>query len=102
MAEVTEAGGTANRVWVSSRVGSVSFALLLAVALLGGFGGCASRAPVTPSAATTANSGAPQGAPGLHNCPIGRADCDGKPANRCEAVLADDLQNCGACGVRCA
>ncbi len=34
-------------------------------------------------------------------CATGRADCDHDPAATCEAVLATDGMNCGACGVRC-
>ena len=35
-------------------------------------------------------------------CDPGWADCDGSPANGCEANLAVDLKNCGACGNACA
>lgn len=33
-------------------------------------------------------------------CQDGRADCDGNPANGCEADLTS-AQNCGACGEKC-
>ncbi|MEI9950514.1 MAG: hypothetical protein WDO74_16400 [Pseudomonadota bacterium] len=55
---------------------SVSPAPLLALGLVFALGSCASHAPLTPSTETAANS--------------------------CEAVLANDPNNCGACGVRCA
>jgi hypothetical protein len=32
----------------------------------------------------------------------GFADCDSIAANGCEAVLATDPHNCGACGISCA
>jgi hypothetical protein len=35
-------------------------------------------------------------------CPPGLADCDGNLANGCEASLASDATNCGACGNACA
>lgn len=35
-------------------------------------------------------------------CATGFANCDGAPANGCEANLATDAKNCGACGVVCA
>jgi hypothetical protein len=34
-------------------------------------------------------------------CQQGRADCDGKASTGCEATLASDQKNCGACGVSC-
>ncbi len=34
-------------------------------------------------------------------CAAGTADCDGTAANGCEATLASDPKNCGACGVVC-
>lgn len=34
-------------------------------------------------------------------CPAGVANCDGNPVNGCEATLASDNNNCGACGVVC-
>lgn len=34
-------------------------------------------------------------------CYPGFADCDGSPNNGCEAKLASDQNNCGACGNRC-
>ena len=35
-------------------------------------------------------------------CDPGFADCDAIPANGCEAILATDRANCGACGRACA
>ncbi|MEZ4394000.1 MAG: hypothetical protein R3A48_23245 [Polyangiales bacterium] len=35
-------------------------------------------------------------------CSPDTADCDGAPANRCEADLATSLDDCGRCGNRCA
>ncbi|MCP3140949.1 Ig-like domain-containing protein [Pyxidicoccus xibeiensis] len=35
------------------------------------------------------------------DCPVGRGDCDGNPANGCEADLMTDEGNCGACGTTC-
>jgi len=34
-------------------------------------------------------------------CEPGWADCDNNPANGCEAELATDPWNCGACGIEC-
>ena len=49
------------------------------------------------TATTTSNSSS---AGGLM-CPGGFADCDGSPANGCEANLSNDLANCGACHQSC-
>jgi hypothetical protein len=35
------------------------------------------------------------------SCPPGYMDCDGNPANGCEANILADPQNCGACGTVC-
>ncbi len=35
------------------------------------------------------------------NDPVHQADCDGNPANGCEAQIPTDPLNCGACGVVC-
>lgn len=84
-------------------------ALALASVLLFGLGSCAARVPVTISAdsATNESESTPEPADAEHagrlqNCSPGSADCDRNPANECEAVLADDPQNCGVCGVQCA
>lgn len=37
----------------------------------------------------------------LTGCAAGFADCDGNPANGCEVEIADDQDNCGACGNVC-
>jgi len=81
---------------------------LLAVTHLLASWGCASRAPLSPSAEGAVN-GSPQSqtaavesAARMQNCSAGTADCDGNAANACEAVLTQDANNCGACGVRCA
>ncbi|RKH30092.1 hypothetical protein D7X12_39290 [Corallococcus sicarius] len=34
-------------------------------------------------------------------CGVGTGDCDGNPANGCEANLLSDEANCGACGTTC-
>ena len=87
-----------------------SIALLTVVQLLclpGGLGSCAARVPVTISADSASETPDPDPEPDpaavgrLQNCPPGTADCDRNPANDCEAVLADDAQNCGVCGVQC-
>jgi hypothetical protein len=73
-------------------------------------GSCAARVPVTISADSASEDPEPGGstepadpaaAGRLQNCAPGTADCDRNPANDCEAVLADDAQNCGICGVQC-
>jgi hypothetical protein len=74
-----------------------------------GLASCAARVPVTisaDSASQTSDSEAPEppdleAVGRLQNCAPGTADCDRNPANDCEAVLADDAQNCGVCGVQC-
>jgi hypothetical protein len=82
-----------------------------AVCLLLGLGSCAARVPVTISADSASEAPDLEHAGGepvdpdavgrLQNCAPGTADCDRNPANDCEAVLADDAQNCGICGVQC-
>ena len=37
----------------------------------------------------------------LFNCATGFRDCDGDPANGCEAAIGTDPNNCGGCGVVC-
>ncbi len=39
---------------------------------------------------------------GTGQCPSGRGDCDGDPANGCEASTDSDIGNCGWCGHHCA
>jgi len=41
------------------------------------------------------------GACGYASCKEGFADCDGVPKNGCEASLASDVANCGACAKGC-
>ncbi len=41
------------------------------------------------------------GACAISSCNAGFADCDGNPANGCEAALASDATNCGGCGRQC-
>ena len=84
--------------------------VLRAASLVWALGGCASRVPITISA-DSANEASdplasaeppdPNSLGRLQNCAQGTADCDRNPANDCEAVLADDGQNCGVCGVQC-
>lgn len=84
-------------------------AILSVVWFLVGWGSCASRVPVTTSAdspdesseAAPAEPPDPETAGRLQNCAPGTADCDRNASNDCEAVLADDAQNCGVCGVQC-
>ncbi len=38
----------------------------------------------------------------INRCPDGRGDCDGNPANGCEADILYDERHCGACGAICA
>jgi hypothetical protein len=91
--------------------GAISWTLT-ALSLVLGSSGCAAHVPVTISADSPsehpelANTGPgegadPESAGRLQNCAPGTADCDRNPANDCEAVLADDAQNCGTCGVQC-
>ena len=81
---------------------------LLALGLLLGLGSCAARTPANASAESATNTNAqpgvvaPESAPGSQHCSSGTADCDGNADNACEAVLANDPKNCGACGVQCA
>ena len=42
-----------------------------------------------------------QGSACAFACVAGTADCDAMTANGCEATLASDPKNCGACGVVC-
>ena len=88
---------------------STSLTMPCLVCLLLVVASCAARVPVTisaDSASETPDLG-PTEPPDLtaqgrlQNCPPGTADCDRDPANDCEAVLADDAQNCGVCGVQC-
>jgi hypothetical protein len=50
--------------------------------------------------ACDANSACREGSCHLTNCPAGWGDCDGNPANGCEASL-NTVGNCGACGAFC-
>jgi hypothetical protein len=52
--------------------------------------------PAEPSAVVACRSNAC-----AYTCNAGTADCDAMPANGCEATLASDPKNCGACGVVC-
>jgi len=100
--------GVKQLVRCARRRGSRYFSCPLAVSLLLGLGSCAARVPVTISADSAANDPAepeppdPENAGRLQNCSPGTADCDRNAANDCEAVLADDPQNCGVGGVQCA
>jgi hypothetical protein len=95
---------------VKNRIASLT--VVLVASLLLGLGSCAARVPVTNSADSASENPDPElgasadpadpASPGrLQNCAPGTADCDRDPANDCEAVLADDAQNCGVCGVQC-
>jgi hypothetical protein len=87
-----------------------SLTVLHVLCFLLGLGSCAARVPVTisadgaslaPDPEPNADSADPAARGRLQNCAPGTADCDRNPANDCEAVLADDSQNCGVCGVEC-
>ncbi len=41
------------------------------------------------------------GACRVMRCNTGAVDCDGEPANGCEATTATDARNCGGCGIAC-
>ncbi len=54
----------------------------------------------TGTQAFDANAGA-YGACTIASCNAGYADCDGVATDGCEAILATDASNCGACGNAC-
>ena len=106
-------GATAARTRASltrekTRVRVAGRASLLALGLVLGLGSCAARTPANASAESATNTNAqpgvvvPESALGSQHCSSGTADCDGNADNACEAVLANDPKNCGACGVQCA
>ncbi len=68
--------------------------LLTTVTSCGACGRTCSFPNATP---TCANGACAMGA-----CNPGFADCDGNPANGCETVVSNNINNCGACGNRCA
>ncbi|MFO0608288.1 MAG: hypothetical protein U0324_34295 [Polyangiales bacterium] len=53
--------------------------------------------PVTPDVPARPDAPAPDG-----GCPAGLGDCDGNPANGCEADLTASPMHCGRCGNACA
>ncbi len=59
-------------------------------------GACDVVCPVVPQAVSSCVAGGCR-----LTCVVGRADCNAEPADGCEADLAKDKRNCGACGVRC-
>ena len=59
-------------------------------------GACGKACAVANGAPNCAN-----GACGVASCNNGFGDCDKNAANGCEAVLATDTKNCGACGNVC-
>jgi hypothetical protein len=59
-------------------------------------GGCDVRCTYAHATGVCGNSACALGA-----CDAGWANCDGNPANGCEASLTDSLANCGACGTVC-
>ena len=61
-------------------------------------GSCATVCPPLPNT-TSACSG---GACGVGVCDAGFADCDLSVWSGCETVLATDVNNCSACGMKCA
>lgn len=60
-------------------------------------GACGHACPFAPHALPLCQ----EGRCGLDCGATGYTDCDGDPANGCEAALASDLLNCGGCGRRC-
>ncbi|HEX2876133.1 MAG TPA: hypothetical protein VHP33_33005, partial [Polyangiaceae bacterium] len=38
---------------------------------------------------------------GQSKCDAGKGDCNGNPVDGCETTTADDVNNCGGCGVKC-
>lgn len=59
-------------------------------------GGCG-RACAPANATGACVSGACR----VARCNDGAVDCDGEPANGCEALTASDARNCGGCGIVC-
>lgn len=59
----------------------------------------------TPTSGAGGDTPTPQGGAGGGDepliCELPREDCDGDPANGCEADLDDDWTNCGSCGHDC-
>lgn len=68
-------------------------------------GASGSGAGTGGAAGKAGSAGAPGGASGSAGsgptCDAGKADCDGNPANGCEADLNADKQNCGTCKMLC-
>ncbi|MEZ4407319.1 MAG: hypothetical protein R3A52_12690 [Polyangiales bacterium] len=72
--------------------------------------GCETNTGSTPSSCgscgnacslpNTAVNACVSGSCRVQTCAGGYGDCDGAPANGCEANLATDVNNCGACGRR--
>ncbi|MBL8603585.1 MAG: hypothetical protein JNK72_16795 [Myxococcales bacterium] len=60
-------------------------------------GACGRACTFANASATCVNGACAMGA-----CNTGFADCDGNPANGCETPVSGDVNNCGACGNRCA
>lgn len=78
-----------------------------ALVFIWGLVSCGPRIPVTVSplegaSPATVKPDESEGMGRLQDCAPGTADCDRDAQNGCEAVLADDPQNCGICGVQCA
>ena len=76
------------------------------VLLLLGLGSCAAQGQATGSPERANAERAPIYAVTEHLlqppvCSPGSADCDREAANGCEAVLSEDPENCGVCGVQC-
>ena len=59
-------------------------------------GACGTLCPARANATATCADGVCGS-----RCTAGAADCDGDPANGCEADLRNDPTRCGACGTRC-
>ena len=59
-------------------------------------GACGRACPTTPGGAPMCAAGACRVV-----CSMGFDNCDGNPTNGCEAAVATDARNCGACGNAC-
>jgi hypothetical protein len=62
--------------------------------------GGASTTTTTGGASTTTTTGGTGGSGGM-GCAVGKGDCNGNPADGCEADLYGDTKNCGACANIC-
>ncbi|MBK8251676.1 MAG: VWA domain-containing protein [Polyangiaceae bacterium] len=66
----------------------------------GGGSGAGAGATTGSGAGGTGTAGGSTGTGGTE-CVMGSADCNGDPADGCEAILQSDVNNCGSCGNVC-